>query len=113
MSDQNTDALNGKRPFEDRVFARFDALDSALRDLDSRVLGLDVRDKATNSRRQKLDIRAYDPEPIWQQVVKEIVETRRELSKRLDRIYAMALETRADLRDVEHRLDKIERKPVQ
>ena len=100
--------MNGKRPFEERVFGRFDAVDSAIRYLDSRLQGLEVRADDTNSRLQKLEIRAYDTKPIWEQAIKEIVETRRELSKRLDRIDAMALETRADLRDAEDRLDKIE-----
>jgi hypothetical protein len=96
MPDENTEGMNGKRPFEERVFARFDALDSAMRNTDSRL--------------QKLEIRAYDTKPIWEQALKEIVETRRELSKRLDRIEAIAHETRADLRDAEDRLDKIEPK---
>jgi len=99
--------MNGKRPFEERVFARFDALDSAIRDTDSRLQKLAVD---TNSRLQKLEIRAYDTKPIWEQALKEIVDTRRELSKRLDRIEAVVYETRSDLRDVEDRLDKIEPK---
>ena len=64
------------RPFEERVFARFDAIDASLRDLDVRI--------------QRLEARAYDTKPIWEQALKEIVETRRELSKRLDRIEAVA-----------------------
>ena len=107
MSDLNTDPVNGKRPFEERVFARFDALDSAVRDTDSRLQKLAVD---TNSRLQQLEIRAFDTKPIWEQALKEIVDTRRELSKRLDRIEAVVYETRSDLRDVEDRLDKIEPK---
>ena len=91
--------MNDGNSFEERVFARFDALDYAIRDLDSRV--------------QRLEMRAYDTKPIWEQALKEIVETRRELSKRLDRIEAIAHETRADLRDAEDRIDKIESKPIQ
>jgi hypothetical protein len=106
VGDQNTDAVNGKRPFEERVFARFDALDLSMRDMDSSMRGMD-------SRLQKLEVRAYDTKPIWEQALKEIVETRRELSKRLDRIDAIAHETRADLRDAEDRLDKIDPKPAQ
>jgi chromosome segregation ATPase len=120
VSDENTDALNGKRLFEERVFARFDAVDvrfdvvdSSIRNLDSRLQKLEVQANDTNSRLHKLELRAYDTKPIWEQAIKEIVETRRELSKRLDRIDAMALETRADLRDTEDRLDKLERKPNQ
>ena len=87
------------RPFEERVFARFDAIDASLRDLDVRI--------------QKLEARAYDTKPIWEQALKEIVDTRRELSKRLDRIDAVAHETRADLRDAEDRIEKLESKPTQ
>lgn len=84
------------RSFEERVFARFDALNDAL------TTGL-----------RELDVRAYDTKPIWEQALKEIVDTRRELSKRLDRIEAIAHETRADLRDAEDRIEKLEPKPMQ
>lgn len=99
MSDLNTDEMNGKRPFEERVFARFNALDSAR--------------QASESHQQEREIPAYETKPIWEQVLNEIAETRDELSKRLDRIEAIARENRADLRDLEDGLDKIERKPVQ
>ena len=88
--------MNGSRFFEERVFARFDALDSTLRDLDSRL--------------QILEAKAYDTKPIWERALQEILETRRELSKRLDRIEAIAHETRADLRDAEDRIERIESK---
>ena len=124
VSNANTDEMNGKRPFEERVFARFDALDAAMRVTDSRLESLqsrlgnvesrletvDSRLQSMDSRLQKLEIRAYDTKPIWEQALKEIVDTRRELSKRLDRFSAMVMETRADLQDVDDRLDKLERK---
>jgi hypothetical protein len=50
----------------------------------------------------------YDTKPIWEQVLKEIVEMRRELSRRLDRIEAILLENRADLRDAEDRIERVE-----
>ena len=99
MSEETTHNLPDGRSFEERVFARFDAIDAALRDMDARL--------------QALEARAYDTKPIWEQALKEILETRRELSKRLDRIEAVAHETRADLRDAEDRIDKLESKPTQ
>ena len=51
--------------------------------------------------------------PIWEQVLKEIAETRRDLCERLDRIAEMAYKERADLRSLEDRLDKLESKAVQ
>jgi hypothetical protein len=99
MNEEATQNLPDGRSFEERVFARFDSLDSLLRDMDARI--------------QRLEARAYDTKPIWEQALKEIVDTRRELSKRLDRIEAIAHETRADLRDAEDRVERLESKPVQ
>jgi hypothetical protein len=76
MSDETTQNIDGKRSFEERVFTSFDALESTLRDM--------------NGRLEKLEARSYDTKPIWEQALKEIIETRRELSKRLDRIEAIA-----------------------
>jgi hypothetical protein len=96
MSDETTQNMDGSRSFEERVFARFDALDSTLGDLDSRL--------------QILEAKAYDTKPIWERALQEIIETRRELSRRLDRIEAIAHETRADLRDAEDRIERLESK---
>ena len=80
---------------------------------------LETRADDTNSRLEKLESRAFDTKPIWEQALKEIadtrreiVDTRREVSKRLDRIEAVVYETRSDLRDAEDRLDKLDSKPV-
>ncbi len=101
MSEENTQNIPGANgcSFEGRVFARFDTIDVSLRDLDGRM--------------EKLEARAYDTKPIWEQALKEIIDTRRELSKRLDRIQAIAHDTRADLRDAEDRIEKLESKPIQ
>ena len=99
MSEEATLNLPDGRSFEERVFARFDAIDASLRDLDARM--------------QRLEARAYDTKPIWEQALKEIIDTRRELSKRLDRIEAVAHETRAVLRDAEDRIERLESKPPQ
>jgi hypothetical protein len=92
MSEETTQNMNGKRSFEEQVLARFDDLDARL---------------------QKLEARAYDTKPIWEQALKEIAETRRELTKRLDRIESIVLENRVDLRDAEDRIEKLESKPMQ
>lgn len=103
MSEETTQNMSndGGQSFEEKVFARFDSLDSGMRNVHAELRGLDAR-------LQNLEARAYDTKPIWEQVLKEIIETRRELSKRLDRIEAIAHETRADLRDAEDRIEKLE-----
>ena len=106
---QNISGADG-RSFEQRVLARFDALETSM---SSGFQGLDAR-------LQKLEARSYDTKPIWEQALKEIADTRRELvdmrrqvTKRLDRFEAVVLQTRADLGDIEDRVEKLEAKPTQ
>lgn len=124
MSEESTQNLNGGRSFEDRVFTRFDAIDARFDGVDKRFDGVDKRfdgvdnrldgvDSAIrvlDSRVERLEVRSYDTKPIWEQALKEIVDTRRELSKRLDRIHSIVLENSADLRDAEDRIEKLESK---
>ena len=74
--------------------SRYDPLDLSVRDM--------------NSHRKKLKVGTHDTKPIWEQVIQQIVETRRELSKRLDRIEVVMQENQADLRAVKDGLAKIE-----
>jgi chromosome segregation ATPase len=147
VSEDVTKNIDGGRTFEERVFARFDAMDTRFNGFDARFDGVDARfdgvdarfdgvdarfdgvDSAIrdlDSRAERLEIRSYDTKPIWEQALKEIIETRREiaetkretvqtrreLSKRLDRIEAVVYETRSNLGDAEDRLEKLESKPV-
>ena len=93
MSDETTQNMNGSRSFEERVFARLDSIDARLQSLENQA-----------------ERRALETKPIWERALQEIMETRRELSKRLDRIEAIAHETRADLRDAEDRIQNLESK---
>ena len=62
MSEENTQNLPDSRSFEERVFARFDAIDAGLRDLNVRVERLE-----TESER-----RAADTKPIWERALAEM-----------------------------------------
>ena|SRR5436853_60873 len=144
MSEETTKDLTEGLSFEDRVFARFDAIESFLRSLNARV--------------EVLESKTYDTKPIWERALKEIVdlgekvnqteraikeelgqterklreaisqtegrlkeeltetkrelkELKREVTKRLDQIQAVQLSNRADIRDIEDRLEKLESTP--
>ena len=90
MSEETTQSMPDERSFEERVFARLDSIDARLQSLENQA-----------------ERRALETKPIWERALQEIVETRRELSKRLDRIEAIAHETRADLRDAEDRIETL------
>ena len=133
MSQEITRDLNGDRPFEERVFARFDGIEEFLRSLDSRV--------------QVLESRGYDTKPIWERALKEILETRLELKEtrdelkqtrdevkqtrdglndlrydlntfkrdvtaRLDEIQMVVIENRVVVRRAHERIDNLESKPT-
>ena len=101
------------RSFEERVLARFDAIDSRLSSIDSRVTEIDFNLRDVKARLEKLEARAYDTKPIWERALKEIADIRREMSKRFDRIDAIVHENRADIRDAEDRIERLEQKPTQ
>jgi hypothetical protein len=70
---------------------------------------MDWRLQNTDSALQDIDI-PYEIKAISEELHKEVIEMRRELSKRLDQIEIIFRENRADLRAVQDRIDKIERK---
>jgi chromosome segregation ATPase len=112
MSEEQTQNLPDGRSFEERVFARFDALDARLYSMEGRLTNVETRIEGMDGRLQVLERKAYDTKPIWEQALKEIAETRREMVRRLDRIEAVALETRARTGDAEDRLDRLESAPA-
>ena len=65
MSEERTKDLNGKKSFEERVFARFDRMDLRL---------------------EKLEARSYDTKPIWEQALKAIMDTGKEVGAIKNRV---------------------------
>jgi len=61
MSETNTEEINGSRSFEERVFARFDAVDR-------RFDGVEVRI-------ERLEMKRLDTKPIWERALAAIEET--------------------------------------
>ena len=94
MGEQSPESINPRRSFEERVFARFDVLDLNIRDMESSIRSMEAR-------LQRIEQRTFDAKPIAEQVHKEIVEIRRELTKGLDRIEAIVLKSRSDLSEVD------------
>ncbi|OLE54509.1 MAG: hypothetical protein AUG51_07940 [Acidobacteria bacterium 13_1_20CM_3_53_8] len=94
--------MSGSRSFEERVFARFDAIDAGLSDLDSRL--------------QKLEQKSYDTKPIWERALAEILAVSQKLDtveRKLNVLSQDMLTLRADQTRIEDRMDKLESKPMQ
>jgi chromosome segregation ATPase len=119
MSEEQTQNLNDGHSFEERVFARFDALDARLgsmetrlTNVETRLTNVETRMEDMNGRLEVLERKAYDTKPIWERALKEITETRREMTRRLDRIESVTLDTRTRLSELEDRVEGLESAPA-
>lgn len=102
--------MNGNRSFEERVFARFDGLDSALKDVDVRLEDLDGRLKDVDARLKKLEAKSYDTKPIWERALAEILSVSQKVDtveRKLNVLGQDMLTLRADQTRLEDRLDSI------
>ena len=106
MNEDTTQDLPDNRTFEERVMARFDVITSLLQDFDARL--------------RKLEARAYDTKPIWERALAEITElrhelvtTKREITRRLDRIESVTLQNRVELSELDDRVTALEPRPLQ
>ena len=69
MSDNPTRETPDSRSFEERVFARFDALDARIDRFESRIEGkVDALDGRLTSLEEKVDARLRETRPIWEAV---------------------------------------------
>jgi chromosome segregation ATPase len=125
MADEPTRELPDRRSFEERVFARFDAMDARFDAMDARFNAVDARFEAMDARFDSVEIRldgldvrvqaleakALDTKPIWERALAEILEVKNgveDLNRKVDVLTLDVMQTRADQRRVEKRLDKLE-----
>jgi chromosome segregation ATPase len=85
MNEETTRELPDRSSFEQRVFARFDSIDTRL---------------------EKLESRNYDTKPIWEKALAAIMETRLEVGELRNKVDV--IETKVDV--IETKVDVIETK---
>ena len=131
MSEERTRELLDRRSFEERVFARFDAMEARSISMETRFDGLNARFDAietrfdametrfdgVETRLDSLDVRfqmlkakALDTRPIWERALVEILEIRKgveDINRKLDVLNQDVLQVRADQRRVEKRMDEL------
>jgi tetrahydromethanopterin S-methyltransferase subunit G len=108
MSEERTRDLTDDRSFEERVFARFDAMDARFDAVDVRLDRLDIRVHA-------LESRALDTKPIWERALAEILTVRERvenIERKFDVLTLDMMQLRGDQRRLEHRFDGLESKPA-
>ena len=136
MSEERTRELPGQSSFEERVFARFDALDARfnamearfdarfnavekrldaieerLDKVETRLDKVEVRLDRIEVRVQALEAKALDTKPIWERALAEIFEVKagvEDLNRKFDVLTLDVMKVRADQRRVEKRMDELE-----
>jgi chromosome segregation ATPase len=131
MSEERTRELPDRRSFEERVFARFDAmearsismetrfdgLNARFDDIETRFDAMETRFDGVETRLDSLDVRlqvleakALDTRPIWERALVEILEIRKgveDINRKIDVLNQDVLQVRADQRRVEKRMDEL------
>lgn len=108
MSEEKTKDHDGARSFEDRIFARFDALDERLNSMDRRLDAVDERLVDMNVRLEKLEAKQYDTKPIWERALAEITEVKEELRRGFRVLNSDLFNIRTEQQRTEERLAKLE-----
>jgi hypothetical protein len=108
MSEERTRDLSDNRSFEERVFARFDAIDSRFGVMEARF---DARFDALDSRVQALESKSLDTKPIWERALAEILNIKERvenIERKFDVLTLDMMQLRGDQRRVEKRMDALE-----
>ena len=95
MSEDRTKETKDPRSFEERVFARFDAIDERFGRFEERVEG---RFTAVEIRITKLEARQLDTKPIWERALAEIAELNRAIREQSSEFQTGIDSLRTDLR---------------
>ena len=133
MSKDETQHLPDARSFEERVFARFDALDARFDNLEGRLANVENRLGNVEGRlgnvegrlealEEQSERRALETKPVWEQALAEIlavkeglIEVREGLAnveRKLDVLSLDVVQVRSDQRRLEKRIERLETRPA-
>jgi chromosome segregation ATPase len=117
MSDEHTRNPPDSRSFEERVFARFDALDAGMARMESRLDDLTTRVETLEAESER---RAADTKPIWERALAEIVALNQKvdglerkvdaLEGKVDELRGEVVELRKEVAALNRRVETIEHK---
>ena len=126
MSDNPTQETHDPRSFEERVFARFDALDSRLSPLENKVDGLGARLSSLEGKvdelngrvatlEDKVDSRLRETRPIWEAMQADLTNVKgdvKEIKYVLKAMHKDNLRVRAEQVELDERVEKLESRPT-
>jgi len=122
MSDNPTRETPDSRSFEERVFARFDALDARIDRIETKVDALDARlsrvevkvdalDGRLTALEEKVDSRLRETRPIWEAMQVDLTKVQgdvKEIKYTLKAMHKEMLRVRTDQVELDERVEKLE-----
>jgi prefoldin subunit 5 len=115
MGEEKTQDLTGGQSFEERVFARFDALDARFDRMEKRLEAVETKLNDLDVRVQKLEEdaerRAMETKPIWERALAGIMAVGQKVDaveRKLNVLGLDMLTLRADQTRIEDRMNKLE-----
>src|SRR5437764_697855 len=91
MSEERTKDLSHSRSFEERVFARFDAMEARFE------ARFDAIERRLSTVEEQVSKQALDTKPIWEQALAEILEVKQKVDE-------AKAEVKADVKDIKRKL---------
>jgi chromosome segregation ATPase len=119
MSDNPTQEIPESRSFEERIFARFDALDARIDRFESRIEGkVDALDGRLTALEEKVDARLRETRPIWEAVLTRLdgVENRldgiekevKDIGRGVELLHKDFFQSRIKQEELRERVEKLE-----
>jgi tetrahydromethanopterin S-methyltransferase subunit G len=119
MSEERTRDLLDNRPFEERLFARLDAMEARFearfRAVDERFDAVDARLDGLDNRVRALEARGLDTKPIWERALAEILNIKdrvENIERKFDVLTLDIMQLRGDQRRLEGLFDAFSSKPA-
>jgi len=104
MSEEATKDLSDSRSFEERVFARFDAMEARFE------ARFDAIERRLSTVEEQISKQALDTKPIWERALAEILEVKQKVDEVKAELKAEISELRADVSEVKADVKDIKRK---
>lgn len=119
MSDNPTRETLDSRSFEERVFARFDALDARMDRFETRIEAkIDALDGRLTALEEKVDSRLRETRPIWEAMQADLATVKdnlatvkvevKDINRRVMLLHEDNLRMRGDQRELDERVEKLE-----
>ncbi|MDT7687660.1 MAG: hypothetical protein QOE46_419 [Acidobacteriota bacterium] len=105
MSDNPTRETTDSRSFEERVFARFDTLDTRMDRHESRLVTLE----------DKVDARLRETRPIWEAMQADLESIKgevKDINRGVKILHKDILRVRVDQEELSERVEKLESEPA-